>query len=288
VLLCVVCVVAVVQGCIELPQMMKRDVCPPWSYNGTDNGPSQWGSLCSDYSLCSSGQEQSPINVLSTDLVYLNETLSSLLVPRYEEQHSISFTNTGHYVEVLNTDIANTLTLPDGSVYTLTQFHFHDQSEHSIDGVSFPMEMHLVHQNASGNYAVLAFFFEVGSSSELLSELTATLSNIQEPTNITVVPFIELQNLITQPFEFIYYQGSLTTPPCSEIVKWFISKTVLTGTSSQISQITKLMGINHRPQQSLNSRVLTQYKLPATTSSSIQLTIAYVLLIGSLILFVIF
>lgn len=122
-----------------------------------------------------------------------------------------------------------------------------------------------------------------------MQELSDTFSAIEEENETTTVPLLELQRLITKPFDFYFYNGSLTTPPCTENVKWFISEyverrngkppliilcsTILTASTEQLKEISSLMGINHRPPQPLNDRNLTRYHLNSSMYSFIIVTV---------------
>jgi len=269
-------------------QYVRRDECPHWSYDDKEgNGPLEWGSLCEAYATCTTGVQQSPVHLYSRGVPVANEKTTDL-VPSYQEEHAVQFINNGHTVMINNTDSNNTLTLPDGTVYILSQFHFHDSSEHTLDDVTYPLEMHLVHTHSNGaltDTAVLGFFFEEGEESMLLTELLGVISQIGSPSNQTMVPLLELQTLIGQPFNFFYYPGSLTTPPCTENVKWFISETILTASADQISTIAQLMGMNHRPPQPIYYRELISYRLNGS-GSTMRLTMA--LFLGCLIGLIIF
>jgi len=278
----VLCLAVLARGCLELNHA-KREECPHWSYDlNAANGPYEWGNLCEAYVECKAGMKQSPVALYSRGVPFANEK-TTLLVPSYHEEHTVTFLNNGHTLLINNSDSNNTLTLPDGDVFTLSQFHFHDTSEHTLDDVYYPLEMHLVHSKGQ-NTAVLGFFFQEGASSVLLAELEAVITQI-EHGNSTTVPLLELQKLVGQPFDFFYYPGSLTTPPCTESVQWFISTTILTATADQIKTIGQVMGRNSRPLQPLYSRELITYKL-GSSGSTMELLMA--LFVGCLIVSIIF
>jgi len=129
------------------------------------------------------------------------------------------------------------------------------------------------------------FFFQEGESSDLLDELCAAIDNIAEDDTATVLELVELQVLVGQPFNFLYYEGSLTTPPCTENVKWFISETIMSASGEQISKIAEVMGHNNRPAQPLYSRTLTSYLLNSS-GTAVELMVA--LMLGCLIVAIIF
>jgi len=269
--LTLLCLASLAAACFDT-EYVKRDECPHWSYDVTaPNGPYYWGNLCEAYETCKSGVKQSPVSLYSRGVPFANEKTSDL-VPSYHEEHAVTFLNNGHTLMINNTDTNNTLKLPDGDIFTLSQFHFHDVSEHTLDDIYYPLEMHLVHTKGHDT-AILAFFFQQGAPSELLAEIEAAISKVEEQGNETTVPLLELQTLVGQPFTFYYYQGSLTTPPCTENVQWFISATILTASADQIKTIGGVMGRNSRPPQPMYNRQLLQYRL-GNSGSAAELLVA--------------
>ncbi len=215
-----------------------------WSYSG-DTGVATWGE---HYPTCEFGENQSPINITKA----YNTHLEPLNI--HYQGDVAKIINNGHTIEAV-VEGNNTLTL-DGDVYTLKQFHFHTPSENHINGKTFPMEAHFVHQDAEGNLAVLAVMFQNGiRENDALGKITAHI-----PSNGKSV---ELKGSLSPadllpPYYGTYYRfnGSLTTPPCSEGVRWVVVKDTQTASKDQISAMHSMMGKNARPVQDINARVV--------------------------------
>ena len=185
---------------------------PNWSYEGTSD-PGHWSELQSDYALCAAGQAQSPINLRSQDLSRDHETLSVDYHPTPLDEVNNGRTLTMNYAA------GNTLALNDQN-YELVQFHFHAPSEHLIDNQASAMELHLVHKNAANKLAVLGVMIQPGAANPLLEALWQNMPAVEEE-NIPNIE-IDVNALLPRDRSFYHYQGSLTTPPCSESVNWAI------------------------------------------------------------------
>lgn len=216
-----------------------------WSYD-EDEGPKEWASLDERYFMCEEGMNQSPINITNATNAQLEELALS------GEAKATKFFNNGHSVEA-SFSYGNKLSV-DGKSYNLKQVHFHTPSENTIDGKSFPMEAHFVHASGS-NLAVIAVMFELGEENSTLNKLLRNLPEEKGDSN-------ELKSQITSyemlPNDKSYYRfnGSLTTPPCSEGVKWFVLKTPVSISKSQLKDFEAVMPKNNRPIQDLNARTI--------------------------------
>lgn len=217
---------------------------PNWSYEGPSD-PGHWSELQSDYSLCSTGQSQSPINLRSQDLNSDHETLNV-------DYHSspLDEVNNGRTVTVNYTE-GNILTL-NNQTYELVQFHFHAPSEHLIDNKTSAMEMHLVHKNAANELAVLGVMIKPGAASPLLDEIWDNMPGVEEENAPNLD--IDVSSLLPRDRSFYHYQGSLTTPPCSESVNWAILQQPIQASRQQISTFKSKFHANARPVQALNNR----------------------------------
>jgi carbonic anhydrase len=217
-----------------------------WSYE-EDTGPKEWASLDEKYRMCEDGLNQSPINI--TDVI------AAKLNPLIFEGNSkaTTFVNNGYGLKV-NFTSANSLAV-EGQKYYLKQIHFHTPSENQIDGVSYPMEAHLVHANSAGNLAVVAVMFEISEDNVVLNKL---LRNLPENAGEKNKLKSEILGYDILPSNKDYYRfnGSLTTPPCSEGVKWFVLKTPVGISKSQLADFDTVMPTNNRPLQDINSRVI--------------------------------
>lgn len=190
---------------------------PHWSYEPRGhNGPSKWGTLCSVYSVAVSGRAQSPINIVDHDTIPADSELHSLEL-RYEAVPA-SLVNTGHSMQV---NLEGGHLLIEGETFSMKQFHFHCPSEHTINGMQFPMEMHIVHTNGTGNIAVIALLFQHGLASPFLEQFWDMM-----PTEIgsdVSVKQVDVRQAISDGSHYFRYTGSLTTPPCTEGVVWTVS-----------------------------------------------------------------
>lgn len=219
-----------------------------WGYEG-ETGPDNWGSLSPDYALCAEGTAQSPIDIRNAselDLVAIHFD--------YGETPN-SVTNTGHGIQV-NVE-GDSHILYNGIRYNLLQFHFHAPSEHTIDGQAAAMEVHFVHQDPnSGMLAVVGILLEGG---EVDNEAYAPVfGNLPAEAGRTVNTddSLALSGLLPQARTFYTYQGSLTTPPCSEIVRWLLLDTPVALSAAQIAAYTAIYANNARPVQPLGNRDL--------------------------------
>lgn len=216
-----------------------------WSY-ADEEGPQEWAYLDERYHMCEDGFNQSPINITNT--------IDAKLAPLGFEGKALAstFVNNGHTVQA-NFAGGNELTV-DGKTYSLKQVHFHTPSENTIDGKSFPMEAHLVHASGS-SLAVVAVVFEVGAENVTLNKLLRNLPENAEDKNVLKSEVTGYEML---PLSKDYYRfsGSLTTPPCTEGVKWLVLKNPVQLSESQLKDFTTVMPKNNRPIQDINSRTI--------------------------------
>lgn len=219
-----------------------------WAYEGPE-GPDSWGKM-EGYSLCSSGKNQSPVD--------LRGAVAAKLAPlqlKYESYAS-DILNNGHTVQV-NYAPGSTLVV-DSYEYHLKQFHFHAPSENLIDGKQFPLEVHFVHADSSGNLAVIAVFFDEGAANAALNEVEKNLPMRAGDRQTIDVPLAAMQ-LMPRSREYYRFSGSLTTPPCSEGVNWLVLKNPITASAAQIEKLHTAFGpSNARPVQPLNARVIVR------------------------------
>jgi carbonic anhydrase len=167
--------------------------------------------------------------------------------------------NNGHTVQ-MTYDGGSTLgTVTGRDTWRLAQFHFHAPSEHTVDGASYPMEIHLVHIDPAGKpVAVVGLFIKAGREHAGLARafhaLPAKSGDKVAPAGAT----IDALSLLPADKAFFTYAGSLTTPPCTEGVTWYVLKTPIEMSAAQIGAFTRLEHLGHtnRPLQSLGSRVL--------------------------------
>jgi carbonic anhydrase len=209
--------------------------------------PEFWGGLKSDYGLCDSGRSQSPIDVVTADVV-VDASLPNVQT-NYRDVNAVLINN-GHTLEVEYHN-GSKVTF-GGEEYELLQFHFHSLSEHLVNGQAADMEVHLVHRHANGQLLVVGAFINVGAENALLAKFWN-----QFPTNkgkVDTKISINAANLLPSDLSYYTYQGSLTTPPCSEIVTWVVLKTPIEMSQSQLDVFANVVGNNARTVQDLNGR----------------------------------
>ncbi|MFQ2102911.1 carbonic anhydrase [Aeromonas rivipollensis] len=219
-----------------------------WEYSG-EAGPAKWARLTPEFGQCA-GSNQSPVN-----LTALVEAELAPLQFHYLPGGK-TLVNNGHTVQV-NYAPDSTLQL-DGMAFELRQFHFHAPSENLIEGRSYPLEGHLVHANDKGELAVVAVMFEAGSANPALSQAWQALPTKAGETRALKVPLSAEQLLPTQR-DYYRFSGSLTTPPCSEGVRWLVMKQPVQVSQAQIDAFKAVMHHpNNRPVQPLNGRLVLQ------------------------------
>jgi carbonic anhydrase len=226
-----------------------------WGYDGPA-GPAAWGDLKPEFAACKSGQSQTPIDVDAKKAP--DKTLTPLRF-QYGKLPLLELNN-GHTIEVENS--VKAVLEGAGEAWQLVQFHFHTPSEHTVNGKSFPLELHLVHKNDKGSLAVVAMLFEAGPANQALA---AVFDNA--PTEVTAEPrpvpgaMIDLGSLMPKQAAYTTYPGSLTTPPCSENVTWFVLDAAGQASTAQIAKLQQLMhGHNNRPLQALGTRQPRHYR----------------------------
>lgn len=218
-----------------------------WGY-GAENGPDVWGRLSPDYILCAEGRRQSPI-----DLADASPTRSPSVIFDYRPS-PLTVVNNGHTVQV---DYSEGSSIEiEGTRYELSQFHFHSPGEHTLSGESLDMEMHLVHRNASGELAVVGMLIRSGRENAAFKPVWDNMPAVEgEPRRIDGVS-VNAEDLLPREKLFYRYDGSLTTPPCSEGVKWFVLTTPVEMSAAQIESFRAIFKGNNRPVQPLNEREL--------------------------------
>lgn len=238
------------QSSIHSPyELLSESGSPDWSYSGS-TGPEFWGDLDSEFQACSRGTEQSPI-ALNPNEVGDEKWNTDLDYARTE----FSIENNGHTIQANVVDKkgqpSNQLTLGDTD-YELVQFHFHSPSEHTLAGESYEMEVHLVHKDEQDNLAVLGVLIEEGEKNKTLKDMWKWM-----PTSVgTSTKTVKLNpsELVPTDLSTFQYDGSLTTPPCSEGVKWSVSDSSISLSAEQLKAFQDLYPNNYRPIQDLGDR----------------------------------
>jgi carbonic anhydrase len=227
-----------------------------WGYEDSAEsvGPAKWGTLPGD-EVCGTGKQQTPINLVTG--AAKPQDLPNLVFSY--KPSSLAMTNNGHTVQMTYGPGSTLGRVGSSETLTLAQFHFHDPSEHTVDGVSYPMEVHLVHVDAAGKpAAVLGVFIKSGKENAGLARafqgLPAHAGEQSAPAGATVDAHV----LLPADQTFFTYPGSLTTPPCTEGLTWYVFKTPIEMSPAQIGAFTKLEHLQHtnRPIQNLGARTV--------------------------------
>jgi len=219
-----------------------------WSYEGAGE-PTHWGDLKLEFHTCKDGVNQSPINLTS----FIDAKLTD--IPFDYKTGSTEILNNGHTVQV---NIASGSTIEvDGIKFELKQFHFHTPSENSINGKSFPLEAHFVHASKDGELAVVALMFEEGDENKMLGQLWDKIP--MKAGDKTKLEIADVTTILPKERDYYRFNGSLTTPPCTEGVRWIVLKKATTLSKAQTEKFAKVMGHpNNRPIQGTNARIIAE------------------------------
>ncbi|MFO0613358.1 MAG: carbonic anhydrase family protein [Polyangiaceae bacterium] len=232
----------------------------PWTYSG-DKGPAHWGELDPKWDACRAGKAQSPVDLPNRpDFPHVapKETVKAS-----DETLTIDYVdvplrvqNNGHTIQVAND--GDSYILVGANRYDLVQFHFHSPSEHTLGGERFPLEGHFVHKSEDGQLAVVGAFFTLGEAGPELAELwrKAPKEETEEPI-ATPKKVLDVSSIVSTKEGYFSYAGSLTTPPCSEGVRWFVLKHVSTVDKKTVDAFREWFdGRTNRPIQPLGDRMV--------------------------------
>lgn len=240
----------VIAGCATQPEQ-RQDAAPYWSYSGAD-GPENWGKLSAEYSTCDTGKNQSPINLTK----FVEGDLQPIEFNYQPAGNEIL--NNGHTVQI-NYAPGSTIAV-DGHEFELKQLHFHEPSEHQIDGKTFPMEAHLVHADEEGNLAVVAVMFMEGRTNQALQPAWAEMPE-EAGEQYALASSVSAAGILPINRDYYRFNGSLTTPPCTEGVQWLVMKTPVSVSQQQLQAFDDAMHHHHsnnRPIQPINARTVIQ------------------------------
>lgn len=221
-----------------------------WSYSGA-TGPDKWGELSPSWAICGSGHYQSPIDI--------RDALKAPLPPLKADIKAtpLTFGLDGPTFAVPYQP-GSWLTI-NGARYELQAFHFHHQSEHTVDGKHYPMECHMVlRQEGSGhNNAVMGVFIEKGKENAMLSQFWNQLPR-DKKKKVKAVQ-VNVGDLLPANKDYYMYEGSMTTPGCPQGVRWFVLKQPAEASQDQIDRFIEDLTegeTNNRPVQGTNGRVI--------------------------------
>jgi carbonic anhydrase len=218
-----------------------------WSYTGP-NGPPKWGKLEKDYAACAAGKEQSPIDI--PDANARKGDLPPLLF-NYKPS-PLKIEDNGHTIQV-NYAPGSFLTV-EGKRYELVEFDFHKPSEFKVSGKGQEMAVHLVHRDKDGKLAIVAIFLDQGKENPLVKTLWNNLPQTKGKENVVAGAEINAVGLLPQNKDYYTFKGSLTTPPCTENIAWYVLKTPVQISADEIARFARYYPMNARPVQPLNDR----------------------------------
>jgi carbonic anhydrase len=250
--------VLVLAGCVpSLPSFLSLKSAPApaheaphWSYDGAE-GPPHWAELSPDYALCSSGREQSPVNIVGSRLLP-----AEWLMPLQLQLNptKLQLVHNGHTIQV-NYEKGSRFVF-EKTGYELKQFHFHAPSEHQVRGAGADMEMHLVFSNPARQLAVIGVLMVAGAENPLLAKFWHALPDKEGVVNREIT--INVAEALPAVRDYYHYDGSLTTPPCTEGVKWVVLKQPVSVSVDQINRFKALFPNSARPVQPLHERFVKE------------------------------
>ena len=220
-----------------------------WSYSG-ETGPEHWASEDPAFAACG-GKHQSPIDI---------EQAASEALPAIEFAYRpipLTVTDTGHSFQVNVPAGSGSITV-GGDHYDLVQFHFHRPSEERIHGKRDSMVAHLVHKNATGDLAVVAVLIHQGGTNAFLKPVFDNFPPKGKPEQSVSGATLNVEEFLPQERGYYTFDGSLTTPPCSEHVRWFVLKSAVEASPEQVRQFAARYSNDARPTQPLNDRQVVQ------------------------------
>lgn len=219
-------------------------VAADWGYSRAD-GAQKWGDISPSFETCKKGGAQSPINIAQ----FVQEALPPLggvYVPS-----PLEVLNNGHTVQV--NFAAGSGFKAYGKDFELVQAHFHTPSEHYVDGAPYPMEVHFVHKAADGTLGVIGGMMKVGAHNPVIEGIWHNVPAAGEVKTVDTVK-INASDLMPSDKSYYAYDGSLTTPPCSEGVKWHVFKEPIELSAAQLRAFQAVFPVNARPIQDLGER----------------------------------
>lgn len=212
-----------------------------WSYDDDDGGAAGWAALSPEWSTCSTGTAQSPIDL---PLDAPSGAGATVLTGAAEIEEA----DTGHASQVTVDEGGSTVYFA-GTSYDLLQIHAHTPAEHTVDGVAHAAEIHLVHTDSAGRLLVLALLADEGAPSDAWQPVidTATAENGADAV-------ADVADLLPAAASTWTYEGSLTTPPCTEGVRWVVFEQPVTLSPEQIEALDSAHHHNSRGVQPLGDR----------------------------------
>jgi len=218
---------------------------PQWVYEGKD-GVADWGKLDKKFEACGIGSEQSPVDLTRP----ITAAVGPLRIDWKAEAFDIE--NNGHTIEAEGHAMGGILL--DGKPFELKQFHFHHPSEHALGGARTEMEAHFVHANEAGKLAVVGVLMKAGPRNAGFAAIMAAAPKTEGKQALTKP--LNPRGLLPRDRTRFRYEGSLTTPPCSEIVDWNVFEEPIHVAAADIEAFKAIFPMNARPLQAMGRRFL--------------------------------
>jgi carbonic anhydrase len=226
-----------------------------WKTQWTYEGAAHWSDLDPDYAACNAGREQSPVDIQTTEKAEL-----PALRFEYKNAPLKYLINNGHTIRVNYHDApgSGNFLIVGEKRYQLTQFHFHRPSEEYIHGKSYDMVVHFMHEASDGKVAGVAVVLKAGKSNFTIQQLWEHMPKTEGKEEDVAGVELNPAGLVPHDTAYYTYMGSLTAPPCTEGVTWFVLKTPVDISAEEISAFAKLYPHDVRPPQPLNGRVVKE------------------------------
>jgi carbonic anhydrase len=228
-------------------KVVAEEAKAPWSYSG-ERGPEHWGELKPEYVMCRDGHLQSPV-----DLKWHRPIKGGPLSFTYKstQAHVADKDNGGFEIAF---DAGSQIKMRK-QTFDLMSAHFHTESEHTLSGKHYPLELHMVHKDSDGKPVVVAVMFKVGKENHIIDRIWSAASGAAPAEGLAFNP----EHILPVQKTYYEYLGSFTTPPCTEDVTWFVFNTPVEISEEQLALIKKRLGENARPVQPLNGRTVKNY-----------------------------
>lgn len=224
----------------------SKSHAPHWGYVGSD-AAHRWGDLAAEFEACKKGVQQSPINIdqiVQEALPPLNGSFNKTPLEVVNNGHTVQVNYApGSGFSAYNKDFA------------LLQFHFHTPSEHYVDGAPYPMEVHFVHKATDGTLGVIGVMMKVGAHNPVIEGIWQNVPVAGATKKVDGVS-ITASDLMPTSQSYYKYDGSLTTPPCSEGVKWHVMKEPIEISADQLKAFMAVFPVNARPIQPISGRLI--------------------------------
>lgn len=221
-----------------------------WNYEG-ETGPEHWSEI--DQNDCG-GNAQSPVDIVETEK---DKTLKPIDFHYSQKTRIHDVINNGHTIQ-FDFEPGDYIVV-NGSQYELKQFHFHEPAEHTIKGIRYPLVVHMVHKNKEGKFAVVAVMAQENKESDETFDFLDKYLPSKVNDTVKVNDDFNINNVLPQNRTYYTYTGSLTTPPCTEEVQWFIFKNQIDVSIKMIKDLKKIMPANNfRNVQELNGRKIKE------------------------------